>query len=183
MARDSTGRVLPPVESPAPEVLRAYGDLLFLAFRSPRHSQMSVAELRAYLEPPMELGQFRIFRFDDVPRGMYTWAWMTPEAEERLITGAPLRPEDWSGGERLWIVDLMAPYRGLTSSIVRWLMVPGHFTDRSFLFRRVGDRNQTRRIVHIDFRRARLSKVMTEAQFAAAADSLPSGRPRNGAPA
>lgn len=173
---DSTGAALPPQERPSAELLRAYGDMLFLAFRSPRHGVMPLAGLRAYLEPPLTLGQFRIFRFDDVPRGMFTWAWMTPEAERRLILGEPLRPEDWQGGDRLWIVDLVAPYRGLTASMVRWLMVRGRFTDRSFLFRRVGADNRTRRIVQIDFRAERLSRVMSEEEFFAAAGDLPSGR-------
>ncbi|MBK1634425.1 toxin-activating lysine-acyltransferase [Rhodovulum adriaticum] len=175
---DSTGTPLPRLEQPSPNLLRAYGDMLFLTFRSSRHAALPVAGLRTFLEPPLTLGQFRIFRFDDVPRGMITWAWMTPEAERRLITGEVLRPEDWHGGDRLWIVEMVAPYRGLAASMVRWLMVPGHFTDRSFLFRRVGDDNRTRRIVHIDFQADRLSRVMTEAQFFAAADDdLPAGRP------
>ncbi|MEX5728533.1 cytolysin-activating lysine-acyltransferase [Rhodovulum iodosum] len=173
---DATGAALPAVEAPSADLLRAYGDMAFLAFRSPRHGAMSVGELRRYLEPPLTHGQFRLFRFDGVPRGMYTWAWLTPEAERRLIVGDPLDPEDWAAGERLWIVDLIAPYRGLTSSMVRWVMVPGHFTDRSFLFRRVDSENRTRRIVHIDFRRARLSKVMDEAAFLAAQPRLPPGR-------
>ena len=63
------------------------------------------------------------------------------------------------------IVDIMAPYRGLTKSMVRWIMQDGHFTDDDFHFRRVGDDNRTRRIVHIDFRRDALSKVYTEAEF------------------
>jgi cytolysin-activating lysine-acyltransferase len=173
---DSTGAALPREERPSPDMLRVYGDTAFLAFRSPRHGRMPVATLRAYLEPPLLLGQFRIFRVDDVPRGMYTWAWMGPEAERRLISGAPLRPEDWHGGDRLWIVDIIAPYRGMTASMVRWLMKPQNFTDRSFLFRRVAEDDSTRRIVHIDFERERLSRVMSEAEFLAEQEFLPSGR-------
>lgn len=162
---DSQGRKLPEIESPSPDRVRAYGDMIFLAFRSPRHAGMSVAQLRSYLEPPLHLGQFRLFRFDGVARGMYTWAWLNTEAERSLITGEQLKPEDWNSGERLWIIDIMAPYKGMTASMVRWIMEKGHFTDDDFYFRRVGDDNRTRRIVHIDFHRERLSKVYSEAEF------------------
>lgn len=164
-ARDMQGNTLPSVETPSEERLRVYGDMLFLAFRSPRHAAMPVAVLRQYLEPAVETGQFRIFRFDGVPRGMFTWAFLNAEAEEKLITGAPLDPADWRSGEHLWIIDLIAPYRGLMTSIGRWMMQRGNVTDREFRFRRVTGENETRRIVHVDFDRPRLSRVMTEREF------------------
>lgn len=164
---DSAGLPLPPSEAPSPESLRVYGDMAFLAFRSTRHSQMSVATLRTYLEPAVESGQFRIFRFDDVPRAMYTWAWLGPEVERKLIEGEPLTRSDWQSGPHLWIVDLIAPYRGLTASIVRWIMQRGNFAERDFYFRRVEGDNRTRRIVHIDFDATRLSRVYGDAEFLA----------------
>lgn len=140
-------------EFPSQEKLRVYGDVMFLALRSQHHSRMQVINLRAALEPPIELGQFRIFRFDDVPRGMFTWAYLGPEAEARLVAGEPLAPQDWASGERLWLIDLIAPYKGMAAAMTRWVMVPGNFARREFLFRRVSDGNRTRRIVHIDFER------------------------------
>ena len=166
---DTQGQVLPAVEMPSAEKLRVYGDMMFLAFRSERHSEMTISTLRAYFQPAVELGQFRIFRFDDVPRGMYTWAHLTRDAERKLIKGTPLAPEDWCSGDRLWIMDIIAPYRGLAASMVRWIMKPGNFSDTEFLFRRVAGANQTRRIVHIDFRADRLSRVYNDASFLAKA--------------
>jgi len=162
---DTRGQVLPPLEVPSDEKLRVFGDLLFLAFRSERHSQMSTATLRRYLEPPVELGQFRVFRFDGVPRGMYTWGWLSRDAAAKLIRGEPLDPDDWRSGDDLWIVDMIAPYRGMTSSMVKFIMTPGNFTDHSFYFRRVEGQNRTRRIVNISFRRSKLSKVYSEREF------------------
>lgn len=164
-ATDCNSIALPPIEMPSEDKLRVYGDMLFLAFRSQRHSQMSISTLRTYFQPAVELGQFRVFRFDGVPRGMYTWAFLTPESERKLIAGEPLDHAEWCAGERLWIMDIIAPYRGLTQSIVRWIMKPGNFTDDAFLFRRVSGVNDTRRIVHIDFHADRLSRVMDDKQF------------------
>ena len=53
--------------------------------------------------------------------------------------------------------------------MVRWIMKPGNFSDTEFLFRRVAGANQTRRIVHIDFRADRLSRVYDDASFLAKA--------------
>ena len=159
---DSTGKVLPSIEAPSEEKLRVYGDLLFLAFRSERHLKMSTATLRTYLEPPLELGQFRVFRCDGVPRGMYTWAWLSPEAERKLIRGEALAPADWRSGDHLWIVDMVAPYRGMTKSMVRFVMPPGNFTDREFYFRRVRGDNTTQKILHINFRSRKLARVLRD---------------------
>jgi len=163
--QDRTGQTLPPGEMPSPEKLRVYGDMAFLAFRSSRHAHMPVGVLRTYLEPAVELGQYRLFRFDEVPRGMFTWGYLNAEAEEKLITGEPLAPEDWQSGDRMWIIDLIAPYKGLMQSIGRWMMEKGNVTDTRFSFRRVTGENQTRRIVQVDFSADRLAQVLTEETF------------------
>ena len=164
---DMAGRSLPVAETPSADTLRLYGDVFFLAMRSPRHAGHALAAVRPALEPPLILGQVRVFRFDDVPRGFFTWARLSPEAERRLVTGDQLLPEDWNSGDRLWLVDLVAPYRGLTSGMVRWIMTPGHFTEGAFRFRRVSVSNRTRRIVHIDLRRPDdKATILSEADFA-----------------
>jgi cytolysin-activating lysine-acyltransferase len=162
---DCAGQTLPRSERPGPDLLRHYGDALFLAFRSPRHQEASVATLRRHLEPPLQLGQYRIFYFDGVPRGLYTWAWFDTEAEKRLVRGDPLGADDWISGDRLWIVDMIAPYRGMSSSMARFIMTRGNFTDREFTFRRVTNKNTTVRIVNIDFRREKLSRVLHDTDF------------------
>jgi len=162
---DSKGQSLPILEAPSEEKLRVYGDLMFLAFRSQRHCAMSVQTLRTYLEPPIELGQFRVFRFDGVPRAMYTWARLDRKAERKLVNGDPLEMDDWRSGDRLWIVDFIAPYKGITHGIGRWVMEKGNFSDTDFLFRRVSGMNDTRRIVHVDFERERLGQIYSAPQF------------------
>lgn len=163
---DSTGQDLPPAESPSDQLLRAYGDALFLSMRSPRHATVPVADLRRALEPPLILGQYRIFRFDGVPRGMFTWALLSPKAEAAYVRGAAFEASDWRSGQRLWLIDLIAPYRGLTASMVRWIMERGNFTEREFLFRRVTDGNRTRKIVHIDFHRPEgKAKILGDEDF------------------
>ena len=106
-------------EFPTPERLTAYGDAFFLSLRSDHHAAMNVANLRLALEPPLVNGQYRIFLFDEMPRGMLTWARLTREAEKRYVSGEALRPEDWTAGDRLCIIDMIAPVgRGQRGLIV-----------------------------------------------------------------
>ncbi len=153
-------------EFPSAEKLRVYGDVMFLCLRSEHHAQMSVANLRAAMEPAIETGQFRIFRFDGIPRGMFTWAFLDPEAETRLVSGQALLPGDWNSGGRLWLIDLIAPYPGMTAAMARWVMTRGNLTDGEFLFRRVKNGRETRRIVHVDFRWTdSKARMLTNADF------------------
>ncbi len=163
---DEKGLLLPPRETPSPDMLRAFGDYLFLAERSPRHTGMDVGSFAASIVPPVMGDQYKVFRFDGVPRGIFTWALLSPDAERRYVTGEALRPEDWRSGDHLWIIDLIAPYHGLTASIVRWITTPGNLTKSDFRFRRIRDGKVTRRIVHIDFNRpGALSKIETNDDF------------------
>ena len=165
---DATGKELPQIEAPDPDKLRIYGDLFFLLLRSPRHATVGLSSVRLSFEPPLELGQFQLFRFDDVPRGIFTWARLSRDAERRMVGGEPLRPEDWNSGDAFWIMDLIAPYRGLAKSIVRGIMGPhGIPTDR-FWFRRMENSDRRpERIVRIDKTARRKAKVMTAESFLA----------------
>lgn len=163
---DSRGQELPKLETPSAETLRIYGDFMFLAFRSPWHARMSVANLRSAFERPIELKQFQMFRFDGVPRGVITWANMSADAERRYVSGELLKEGDWNSGDRRWIIDIIAPYKGLTTSISRWAMVPGQFADVGFCFRRVSPDSGTRRIVEVDLTNPRdKATIHTEEEF------------------
>ncbi len=152
-------------EFPSSKLLRCYGDAMFLVMRSAHHRKMRVANMREAIETPLFLGQYQIFRFDDVPRAMLTWALLSASAEKRYVSGEALYPEDWQSGERLWLIDLIAPYPGLAKGLGRWMMEPGNFTSREFWFRRVLDGRRTRRIVHVDFERESKSRILTEEEF------------------
>jgi cytolysin-activating lysine-acyltransferase len=155
-------------EFPTEDKLRLYGDFLFLAMRSAHHRQMNIANLHMAFEPPLELGQYKVFRFDGIPRGLLTWAWLGPEAERKFIQGGELSPDDWRSGDHMWLIDLIAPYKGLITGMSRWVMQKGNLTERDYYFRRVVKGNRTRRILHVDVTRAKgKAQVMQKADFAA----------------
>ena len=77
------------------------------------HRHLFVTDFEWLLVPPILAKQFRLYRRDGVPIGFVSWARLTEEAEARLINGAvKLAPKEWTEGDRLWIIDVIAPFGG-----------------------------------------------------------------------
>ena len=90
------------------------GQITWLMMRSPVHRHLFLADLEWLVTPPLMLKQFRLFRREKVPVAFVSWALLTDEAERRMVNGVwRLQPGDWKAGDRLWVVDVVAPYGGL----------------------------------------------------------------------
>lgn len=100
------------VDIPSPaEVL---GHVSWLMMRSEAHRHVFVSDFEWLLVPSITLKQFRIYLKEETPFAFATWARLTAEAEARLVAGhRRLSPADWNGGDRLWLVDLIAPFGGV----------------------------------------------------------------------
>jgi cytolysin-activating lysine-acyltransferase len=62
---------------------------------------------------PVLLQQFRTFYATDRPIGVVLWATVSDEVEANLMAGTTkLRPQDWKSGDKLWIVEVIAPFGG-----------------------------------------------------------------------
>lgn len=107
---DGIGVGTPTPEAPTPAMMRAYGDLAFLYFRSAYHRRLPVRAARLFLQPPIDLGFVHVFRNGDVPRAAVTWAFLSTEAERRFAGGEPLQPAEWRSGQSFWIVEIIAPF-------------------------------------------------------------------------
>ena len=103
----------PPSEFPSPEKQRIMGEFLFLTMRSNLYAGLPLAKFREAFEPAIDEKQFAIFRIGGVPRGLFTWALLTEDAERRFVNGDGLLIDEWSAGDRFWIVDLIAPFGGI----------------------------------------------------------------------
>lgn len=97
-------------EFPSRQQLTGLGELCFLFLRAPTVARMPVVLLRRSLEPAIDTGQFAVMRQNGVPRACVTWACLSEDAEERLLRGQRLSTEDWMSGDRMWLMDLVAPY-------------------------------------------------------------------------
>ena len=118
--------------APKPTVSHMLGELTWLMSQSPMHKHFSIGDLEWIVMPAILLEQFRVFHGEQSPVGFALWANLSEAAEERLNAaamagaGARLRPDEWNSGDRLWLVELCAPFateeNKLTEAMVADLM-------------------------------------------------------------
>ena len=113
--RDQPARVQAgPAATTRPDQASLLGQVAWLMMQSPVHRHLFLADLEYRVAPPLMLQQFRLYRRDNVPVAFVSWALLTEEVEKRVQSGAwRLQPADWRSGDRLWVVDLVAPHGGL----------------------------------------------------------------------
>ncbi len=83
--------------------------------QSPIHKAMQIDALEWLCMPALLKRQFYIFRDGDQPVGLALWARCTEHTEKKLDKGMiepenRLSLEEWDAGERVWLVDLIAPF-------------------------------------------------------------------------
>lgn len=91
------------------DMLQVLGGVLYLTQFSPLHQLYPVTSLTDRLLPSLLLNQFRYHRRGVTPLGFVNWAWLSKETEERYLETYELRPEDWTSGDRLWFLEIIAP--------------------------------------------------------------------------
>ena len=103
--------------SPAADVQRtvasSLGEIVWLMSQSPAHKTFFISDLEWMIMVPVMLQQFRIFYDQQKPIGVALWGFVNDEVEARLSTGnARLQPQDWKSGEKLWVIEIIAPFGG-----------------------------------------------------------------------
>jgi len=95
--------------------LPAIGYIAWLCSQSPGHKQLFIQDMEWRLFPPVILGQYKL-RIDNKAGGLPTayasWAFLSDEIEAGYRTAHKLRPGDWQSGDRIWLVDCIAPFGG-----------------------------------------------------------------------
>jgi len=98
--------------------MTVFGDIFYLLLASEIHREWSVAEVYKFIFPPLELGQYEIFKVDGQAAGFVTWAFLTDEAAEGYVNETrKLQPDDWNAGDRRWVIDLVAPFGNASEAI------------------------------------------------------------------
>jgi cytolysin-activating lysine-acyltransferase len=114
-----------------PTVADAFGQVVWLLSQSPLHRDLKVRDVAEVFLPAIVARQFRIFRLGEgalassdgsqtldgiqagietTPLGVAVWATLSLEAEARLEAGDRLKPEDWTSGDRTWLVEMVVPF-------------------------------------------------------------------------
>lgn len=131
-------------EPPAPTVSHLLGEMTWLLSQSPLHRALAIGDLEWLVMPALLNQQFYLFRDGDRPVGLALWAETTAEGEAKLGRGMiepenRLTLEEWSGGDRLWLVDLIAPFADAANRHVEIMMadlISKPLQGRSFQFHR-----------------------------------------------
>ena len=111
-----------PPEGHAKKVSEVLGEVVWLMSQSQIHKQFFISDLelarracgkRKRVMTPVLLQQFRTFYATDRPIGVVLWASVSDEVAARLAEGiSKLRPQDWKSGDKLWVVEVIAPFGG-----------------------------------------------------------------------
>jgi cytolysin-activating lysine-acyltransferase len=125
-------------QKPAPTVASVLGEICWLFARTPSHRYFFMTDLEWLVLPAVMKRQFRIYRNENgQPIGVVLWAKLNQEAEERLLAGsARLRPNDWDGGDRHWIIDVVDISGGQRAQAMIDDMKTAVFKDTPFKYHR-----------------------------------------------
>jgi len=119
-------------------VAQLFGEIVWLFSQSPKHKNFFLSDLEWLVMTPVLLRQFRVFYAPDRPIGVALWAYVNDDVEQRLMSGhARLAPVDWKSGDKLWLVDVVAPYGGIDAMMKD--LKQHVFSDRQFKFLGVED--------------------------------------------
>ena len=89
------------------------GPVIWLYMHAPSHKHLFLTDIEWMIIPPMALNQYKLYMKEEAPLAYASWALVDEETEKRLLSGRiRLAPKDWKSGDRLWLIDLVAPFGG-----------------------------------------------------------------------
>jgi cytolysin-activating lysine-acyltransferase len=95
----------------APSADGALGHAVWLMMNMAQYRHVFLADLEWMVLPPIMLNQYRLFRIDNRVVAFAAWAYLSEAVEARLQSPNPrLAPSEWKSGDRLWLIDLHAPF-------------------------------------------------------------------------
>jgi len=98
--------------------LPAMGPVIMLYLQSAHRRFHFISDLEWLLLPPLVNGQCKLYMKKEYPISFVSWAFVSEEVEKRLLqNGGKMRPEDWNTGDRLWIIDIVAPFGGIETML------------------------------------------------------------------
>ena len=142
----------------APTVSHALGEMTWLLSQSPLHRVMAIGDLEWLVMPALLAEQFYIFRDGNQPVGLALWARTTEAGAAKLDKGM-IEPEnrltldEWQNGDRIWLVDLIAPF-ATTENKQREIMmadlIAGPLKEQAFSFHVTDPRTGARQVRRVE---------------------------------
>ncbi|CCJ57065.1 cyclolysin-activating lysine-acyltransferase, partial [Bordetella bronchiseptica MO149] len=141
-----TDVMLPSAQAPsAPhptDDFAALGNIAWLWMNSPMHRDWPVHLLARNTLAPIQLGQYILLRCNGVPVAYCSWALMDADTElSYVMAPSSLGGNAWNCGDRLWIIDWIAPFSRDDNRALRRALAERHpdSVGRSLRVRRGGD--------------------------------------------
>lgn len=102
----------PAISGEAFSEAEALGSSVWLWMHSSEHRDAPLQVLSTLLLPAIKTGQFILMVENAKPVFFLSWAMLNEEAESRYLNNPPhcMREADWNSGERMWILDWIAPF-------------------------------------------------------------------------
>ena len=144
--------------SAPPTVSHLLGEMTWLMTQSLLHRALTIGDLEWLAMPALLTQQFYIFRDGDRPVGLALWA-STDAVGEAKLDGGMLAPEnqltlaEWTAGDRLWLVDLIAPFANAENrqrEVMIGDLISGPLRGRAFKFHQVDPATGERAVRTID---------------------------------
>ncbi|MBP0634941.1 toxin-activating lysine-acyltransferase [Cupriavidus sp. AcVe19-6a] len=89
------------------------GPVSWLMMNNPTTRHSFFADLEWRIMPPLVLEQAKLYMKGDMPTAFVTWAYLSDSVAERFAKPPyHLAPGDWRSGDKVFLVDLFAPYGG-----------------------------------------------------------------------
>lgn len=124
------------------------GEMTWLYSMSELHRTWPIGSIHQWILPALMHKQYRIYHKGKKPVGLITWARMSKEVETAYVRNTrSLQPKDWNSGDRLWGLDLIAPF-GDGKRIIQDLRI-NVFADEVGRFLRVRKGDDTMRIMYV----------------------------------
>lgn len=107
------------------------GQIIMLMMDSPVYLVDPLWVIQKYLIGPFLTNQ-AVVMFDNDSNliGYASWGWLTEEKQEAYKQDSNcLEPQDWTAGDNLWLVDVLAPKQGATellNFIREYVAAQGH---------------------------------------------------------
>lgn len=87
------------------------GEIVWLMAHSKLHQEWPIASIFQWVLPALMHKQCRLYRRNGRPVAYVAWARMSKEVEEAYVLNPKsLQPNDWTSGDRGWLVDWIAPF-------------------------------------------------------------------------
>lgn len=92
-------------------VASVFGEIVWLMSQADDFKELTLSQLEVSVMSPVLLRQFRLFRENNMPVGLATWASVSAEAKERIsIDRSSMKPKDWNSGDEKMVIDIVAPF-------------------------------------------------------------------------